>query len=191
MANVQPYLDLITSQHRTKPNFMTWLEAGLKPVDALETTAGLTDVAFDLDTAAGYQLDILGLILGLSRKLNFQPTSGSDVLDDGYYRLCLKAKIVKNQWNGTRASLEQTVKQIFPLGALEVIDNQDMSVDIYLLNPGETDPYLIELLKHEYLIPRPEGVLYNYVIFNKPVFAWDKELSAFYGGWNQADWMNR
>ncbi len=58
--------------------------------------------AFDLDTATGNQLDIIGIILGRSRQLYFQPPDNfSAILDDNAYRTLLRAKIVWNQWKGS------------------------------------------------------------------------------------------
>lgn len=71
------YLSLFTSQYQNSPKLLSWSTALLKPfVDAGICMASMYQ-AFDLDTAVGVQLDILGQILGQSRTLGFTPTTGS------------------------------------------------------------------------------------------------------------------
>jgi hypothetical protein len=84
---------------------------------------------FDLDQAAGDQLDIIGLWVGVGRRVKtppigvyfsldivsvgfdqgvwqgpFDPSMGITLLDDDTYRLLIRAKIGANHWDGTLAS---------------------------------------------------------------------------------------
>jgi hypothetical protein len=77
---------------------MALLEARLQPFIDLAECLNTFDAAFDLETAVGFQLDVIGQYVGLSRLLTFQPAGGlSPILDDDMYRILLKAKISKNR----------------------------------------------------------------------------------------------
>lgn len=84
MENIY-YLNLIPSQYRLQPKFMKWLEAGIQKLQDSNSTAQEIISNFDLDTATGVQLDIIGKLIGRSRQLDFQPRADvSSVLDDDY-----------------------------------------------------------------------------------------------------------
>ena len=60
MIDISTYLDRVTSEHKDKPKFMALVEARLKPfVDIFELLEEI-DRAFDIDTAEGNQLDMIG-----------------------------------------------------------------------------------------------------------------------------------
>ena len=186
-SGMNKYLDLITSQYKDKPNFTAFLTAFLTPLDDTETCAKTIRTAFDIDQAEGVQLDILGQILGVSRTVNFQPTTGSSTMTDEYYKLCLKARIALNTWDGTREKLEEALEQAFPESVFLVNDNQDMSMDIVYVT-GSADQYLLELLQNGYLIPKPAGVQINYSTSADSVFGWNLENDAI-EGWDAGTWI--
>lgn len=66
------YTDLITNYHATKPKFVEHIDLVTRPL--AETSAAINGLinAFDIDNAAGVQLDILGQWIGLSR-VGFAP----------------------------------------------------------------------------------------------------------------------
>src|ERR1035438_279531 len=87
------YLALVPSQLRGRPKFMAWLAAALEPLDDLNQCLATFNYSFDLDSAQGAQLDILGQLIGQSRTVGFQPSGGvSPTLDDPTYLILLKAK---------------------------------------------------------------------------------------------------
>jgi hypothetical protein len=61
------YTDLITNYHATKPLFFQHVDLSTRPL--LDTSTALNSLitAFDIDTAVGVQLDILGEWIGRSR----------------------------------------------------------------------------------------------------------------------------
>ncbi|NOU95580.1 DUF2612 domain-containing protein [Paenibacillus sp. LMG 31456] len=155
--SIDDYLGLITSQHKVQPKFKAWLSSALSIVnDNFAMTVGIPS-SFDIDTAVGNQLDVLGIIVGRNRTLNFQPAGGSSpVLDDENYRLALKAKIAQNQWDGTIPQVYEIWNSLFPDVNLIVIDNQDMTMSA--LVDGQLDPIATELVAARYIIPKPAGV---------------------------------
>ena len=153
------YLDLVTSEHRTKPNYIAWLEVLLTPfVDAINLNQGVKE-AFNLNTAVGAQLDILGKILVQPRRMDFQPTDGSSpILGDEDYRLILKAKVVKNQWKGTISDFynfwEILLGNNLPI---YLVDNQQMEPVVVVWNPQVT-PMIQDFLSHGLIVPKPAGL---------------------------------
>lgn len=156
---VQPYLDLITSEHKTKPNFIAWLTAALGTVnDGLSTTESI-NATFDIDRAIGNQLDIIGQIVGRSRSLPFQPGDGSSpTLNDKNYRIALKAKIAQNQWDGTIPSIYTIWNNSFSDLTMNIVDNQNMTMSVLIDSSGQIDPVIIEMIAAGYIVPKPAGV---------------------------------
>ncbi|RKN74993.1 DUF2612 domain-containing protein [Paenibacillus ginsengarvi] len=150
------YLDLVTSQHRVQVNFMAWLERSLTLLDDCKAASEDISFAFDLDNAAGVQLDIIGEQVGRSRALGFQLSTGSSRLDDEDYRSILKAKIAQNSWNGTIPQIYQIWDTLFPDIPLQIIDNQNMTMDVIV--SGSFGPVLTELVTAGLIVPKPMGV---------------------------------
>lgn len=157
MANIQKYLNLITSEHQNKPKFTSWLTANLSILDDAETLATNFNSYFDLDFAVGAQLDVNGTIVGVNREVTYQPLDGSSpILDDESYRTLIKAKISKNSWDGTIPSIYDLWQNVFPQFGIQVIDNQDMSMKAILT--GQIDSSTQQLIDNAYIVPKPEGV---------------------------------
>jgi|SRR6185503_2170190 len=176
------YLSLITSEYQSSPNFLNWLGVVLGIIsDIHQLFCGMVS-AFDIDTAVGAQLDIIGLLLGANRTVGFQPTGGvSPTLDDTSYRIYLKAKIAQNQWNGQLDSLYGIWTNLFPGGFIDVIDNQNMTCTI-LLSGGFTS-IMQDLITNGYIIPRPEAVQYNFSFATLPIFGFDQN-NTFVAGFD-------
>jgi hypothetical protein len=67
MSINRDYLGFLTSQYQNSTKFLTWFdELVLKSADAVAVNEQM-DLAFDLDSAFGAQLDTLGVIIGLAR----------------------------------------------------------------------------------------------------------------------------
>jgi hypothetical protein len=174
------YLNLLTSEYRLAPNLNAWLAELLTPLnDNSNMVAQMTEF-YDLDSAAGVQLDVLGVIAGISRTVGFQPSdSVSPILDDDTYRILIKATIANNQWDGTESALYPIWAALFPGGSLTIVDLQNMSCDIVLT--GTFTSIILDLVVHGYIVPRPEGVLYNYIFGGLPIFGTD-ESNSFIAG---------
>jgi hypothetical protein len=170
--SVQDYLNLVIPQHRTKAKFSAWLTVKLGMLQNVNTILGAVAAAYDLDNAVGTQLDILGKILGMSRLLPFQPASGaSPTLTDTYYRLVLRAKIMSNQWDGTREGYDEMIATIFAAYPIGVIDYADMSMDVILFL-AEADPMISDLLVSGYLFPVPVGIVGSFKAVAEYTWGW-------------------
>ena len=69
------YLQRITSQYQLAPNYTQWVQGLLQPIIDLTNCLYSFFYEFDLDTASGAQLDILGDIVGASRIVPFTPSA--------------------------------------------------------------------------------------------------------------------
>lgn len=163
ILNKEFYLNLITSEHATKPKFKAWVDTLLTPfLDAINLNDNIKR-AFDLNSAVGVQLDTLGKILVQSRQMNFQPTDGSSpLLNDDYYRLVLRAKVIKNQWKGTITNFYQFWKVLFKNQPLNIylIDNQDMRPVIVIWS-SQTPQMIQDFLSNNLIVPKPAGLGYT------------------------------
>lgn len=200
--NASLYDVLITSEHNQKPNFMSVVDLIVgAAADAVIATQSIIP-AFNLDTAVGSQLDILGQWIGQSRNIpnvlvigffgfsevstgnpdglqepfgeltnpsiggiwyNIgQANSGTAVLNDIAYLTILKAKIVKNQWDGTLSGIEAALEYILGV-ACSVADNGTLNLTINV--PLPVTPLEEALLDSLDLLPRPAGVRISSITF--------------------------
>lgn len=182
MAAIEDYTDLITSEHNKQPNFMAVVAASIQPfVDGLNTIESIV-AAYDLDIAAGNQLDVLGIWIGLSRRLRVpipnvyfsfniaglgfnqgvwyspgDPLEGVISMDDATYRIMLKAKIAANTWTGSLEDANLKLQNIFAGGSVVLKDNFDMTQEFIL--SGDAPSVLFEtLVEQGYIQLRPAGV---------------------------------
>lgn len=201
MRDIQRYLNMVTSQHQNKPKFEAWLSAPLTLIDDVALLADVFNLSFNLDLAVGSQLDILGIILGVQRRVSFQPTSyystgvlgsvtliePSPVLDDEYYRLIVRAKILQNMWDGTIPSLYDIWNELFTDAYLIVKDNQDMTMNAYVI--GLSSQLQKDLVTNGYVIPKPQGVSISYSYTSEPLFSFGVESSDL-KGFGEGVWSN-
>lgn len=215
MRSVDEYLELITSEHKDKPKYMTTVKRSLEPIVATQIFLLSLSEAFDLDKAIGKQLDAVGEWIGRSRRVDalitdvyftwdddslgweygvwkgqYDPDTGLVELPDDIYRLLLKAKIAANNWDGTISGAYEAWKIIFGNSAIIIQDNHDMSMVVGIAGIPLT-PLWEALLTQGYIPLKPEGVRINYYAITdggEKLFAWDVENSDALAGWEQAGW---
>lgn len=213
----EEYLDLITPEHAEKPRFTATVLASVAPFAGLQAVLKSIPEAFDVDTATGVQLDIIGLWVGRSRRINsafvgvyfawddtaptgwesgvwkgvFDPDSGLVDLPDDSYRRLIRAKIAANSWDGTIPDAYDVWESAFDAGSFILIqDNQDMTMLVGIAGSllSIVDR---ELLTGGYLNLKPEGVRINYYALTSvagPLFAWDAATSGAVAGWEAGNW---
>ncbi|MBJ9101972.1 DUF2612 domain-containing protein [Citrobacter koseri] len=182
------YTDLITNYHATKPRFFEHIDLSTRPlIDITAATRGLVS-AFDIDTAVGVQLDILGLWIGRSRIVSqpitgvyfswdtdglgydqgiwqgpYDPDSGYTTLSDETYRIILKAKIAINNWDGRNDSLPAILDMATAGSGLrmQIVDNQDMTISVRVFPDTDISDVSLEILaviRQGYLTVKAAGV---------------------------------
>jgi len=190
MADVTEYTQLITPEHADKPKFSAMVAAVAGAFVSSQNFLNSMPSAFDLDEAVGAQLDILGLWIGVSRRIKVpvsnvyfswdtagvgweqgvwlqstDATSTISVLDDDTYRLVLRAKIGANNWDGTIITAAPILSEIFEDSGtyVQIRDNGDMSFTAYILGP-EPSALKMALISGGYIPIKPAGVMANYGI---------------------------
>jgi hypothetical protein len=176
MIDLRTYLNRITSEHKTKPRFMSLLEARLSIFADLYGCVSKLDEAFDLDNAVGAQLDVIGEYAGVKRLLTFQSKFEPPLLTDEYYRVLIRAKIFLNHWDGAIKGIHDVWNNIFPDYELQVVDNQDMTMKVVVSRVRTV--FEEELIQRGYITPKPMGVLVNY----DSLLSWLVDVLLYVGG---------
>lgn len=162
----------------TNGDVITVVQGGASGGTAHLQVHGLIERLFILTPGANYT-NAVGLATtggsgtGLTVGITAAAGGGvSQVLSDADYRILLRAKIAQNQWDGTIDSLYSVWQELFPGGIIIINDEQDMSATIILA--GAFSPTTISMISNGLIVPRPEGVQYNYVFGNLPLFGFDR-----------------
>lgn len=215
IQTVQDYLNLVTSEHRQKPNFIATLEALVKFPVYMQNLLATMIPLFDVDIAVGDQLDIIGLWAGITRNVRvpipgvyfswdgtadvgwdygtWSPNLGNTavtVLPDDAYRTLLKTKIAANGWDGTTEGAYAIWDRVFKNFTILIQDNNNMSYDLAFVG-GIVDSLSLALIVGGYIPLKPEGVRvadYYVSVDSNPAFGWDVE-SAVIGGWDTCSWL--
>ena len=158
------YTELITNYHAGKPLFYQHVDLSTRPlIDVAGTVSGAV-AAFDIDTAIGAQLDVLGEWIGRSRTVAtpidgiylsfdtervgwdqglwqgpFDPDDGFIDLSDDVYRVVLKTKIGINNWDGKNDTLPDIINSALEGTGVRIaiVDNQDMTVSVWITSDPE------------------------------------------------------
>lgn len=210
-ADVTPYLDLVPSEHRDRPNFITMLTDLLQPLGDLQINVGLMPLLFDIDTAVGDQLDKVGEWVGVGRDVQValtgvyfslddaslgldqgsmqgpdDPTSGLVVLPDSGYRTLLRARIAANHWDGSIPGAYESWDIAFSgTGySIGIVDGNNMHMTMILFGPVP-DALTLGLFTGGLLDLRPAGVKIDLYITepadNVPLFGLDAASATVAG----------
>lgn len=150
------YQQLLLKQYFDKPNASGEIGAYCESAHKVYLLVEDFLSEFDLDTAVGSQLDILGRIVGIGRSVNGATKNDTD------YRFLIRAKIAVNtafavMVDDTDRSIQDVIRFAFGNGVY-VRDNQDMSLSL-LVDDSVTPAQLVDLLSVP-LLPKPQGVRY-------------------------------
>lgn len=182
MASADDYIALIPSENRDAPKFTAMVRTVTGCIADANNAIRSIEGKMNLDTAEGDQLDTIGKWVGLSRQLlvpysvffsldtvglgfdqgnwkgPYDPTGGVVTMDDGTYRLMIRAKIGANAWDGTMPQFLAILASAFQGTGITVTarDNQDMTMDVFL--SAKPPALLAAILTGGYLPIKPEGV---------------------------------
>lgn len=156
----QYYADLLILQYKGNPKAYATIEA-IAELIVMNQLPNQVLNAYDLDTAVGVQLDVLGKYAGVDR---YGTTfSGNITLDDDDFRTYIKVAIAQNS-NGSSLYDIQTLLWNFFEDALVVIDYQSMSIS-YIFNESIGSRDLAEMFVNDDRLPRPMGVKLAGVVY--------------------------
>lgn len=188
MKTVDEYLALVPQQHRDKPRFMATLVAGLAPIVRMQNVLLEMIQAFDLDSAIGVQLDIIGQWVGIGRTVGIpitglyftydgtdaegwdnsiwkspnDPDSGFTSLPDDLYKALIRAKIMANKSCGCIGDIYNIINTTLSVdNAVKIVDNQNMTMTVKI-DESEIPSVEKALIIAGYLPIQPAGVTINY-----------------------------
>lgn len=180
------YLNLLTSEYKAAANLQAFMNVVLSVYQDASFLFASFVTAFDVRYAVGPQLDMLGVLIGASRTVPFQPSNGvSPVLTDDAYRTFLLARIAFNSWDGLIDSLNDIWKTLFPGGRITVHDNQNMTATVFL--SGSFSSIVVDLITNGFIVPRPETVQYTYTFATEPIFGFDRN-DTYVSGFEDGHW---
>ncbi|MHA6160961.1 DUF2612 domain-containing protein [Pseudomonas sichuanensis] len=178
--------DRIYGQYRDKPKAVAWYEIARKMGGSLVDAAQAVRKSYEIDTAVGQQLDVIGRIVVAPRSfvgnVPLNPAMCADPdgaefgdgsqmcsaltiaqdsqLSDELYRLVIKAKIVKNNGDATIENILDGMNFLLPNAKiLRVTDGEDMSFSIEFY--GQITNLERYALLSAGLVPKPQGVRFN------------------------------
>jgi hypothetical protein len=216
---VQPvdyWLNLITSEHISKPRYFKTVGVTVDPVVAGTTLVASIPGLFDLDYSHGEQEDFTGQWIGKSRWMElpnsffswdyegigwnqanwrgpYDTENTLQRLDDYHYRLLLYATVIANQWDGSIPNAYEAWDTLFHYTGLKVIiqDYGNMTMLYGLLWESAPDQVLLSLFTTGQMDLRPEGIeLISYIFQyapNVPLFSYDAESTSV-SGWDYGAW---
>ncbi|HEI0612172.1 TPA: DUF2612 domain-containing protein [Escherichia coli] len=178
--------DRIYAQYRTKPKAVAWYQITRKLAAELEDPATAVRIMYNIDTAVGEQLNIIGRIVVIDRTFTgevalnpglFAEPDGAEFGDteavfaalyvdqdgqmsDDLYRLVIKSKIIKNNSDATIESILYGMNFLLPnADVLRVTDSENMSFSVEFY--GNITNLERWALLNVQLVPKPQGVMFN------------------------------
>lgn len=176
-------------QYRSKPKAVKWFAINQTIGDELIEAYGEIRDSYDIDTATGAQLDIIGAIVGVGRDITrgqvldvtqfalaanadeaqFGDTmaqfsegvvSDDNDLDDAYLRQMIRWKISANNSHVTIEHTLAALRIVMPDKVVIVNDPEDMTFSLEFIGDGP-DSIDASILSLAGVVPRPQGVQYT------------------------------
>lgn len=147
------YANLLVMQYKGKPRAYATIQSVVEPFIMDQIAFSVRD-AYNIDTAGGVQLDVLGKYAGVTRKV--RTFAGNVDLNDTDFRILTKMALVANRSESSLYAIQTLVKD-WLAGALQVFDHQNMTMSYYF----DADLGSQELAEAFYLmgmLPKPMGV---------------------------------
>jgi hypothetical protein len=218
VGTVAAWLSRVTSKFQSKPNFMNTVAVTVQPLADTLTQLSLIPSLYDLDSAVGSQLDVVGEWVGITRYVQtpltgvyfsfdtvgvgfdqgtwfgpYDSTTGATRLGDDTYRTLLRAKIAANHWDGTKPGAYAAWAALFP-ATFDVLiqDTGGMHMAYALLGPTP-DAVTLALFTQGYLSLKPSGVQIDAFMTpsvpSTPYFGFDAQNSSV-SGFDVGAWGN-
>ena len=165
---IEYYKNLLILQYKTLTKAPAHIEALIEIIMIFELIEDVKN-AYDIDTAVGVQLDVLGKYIGLDRQ--------TIIAIDADYRTYLKFRIIQNSINYSAKEIDDLLFDFFGT-SVYLADNQDMSI-FYTFIDVALD--LIQFLVDNKLLPKPAAVELNVIAATDDPFVFhdDPDGSGF------------
>lgn len=174
-------LNRIYAQYRDKPKAVDWYNITPTIADEIFNAANKTRLSYNIDTATSYELNVIGVIVGASRsfesRVTFETNDFGEVnvqfggfeiqfqavgqsitqeVSDEIFKILIKAKISKNNNDGTIDGMLGALQFIIPDNISRIIDHDDMSFSVSF--GEELSSIQVMILNNFDILPRPQGV---------------------------------
>ena len=116
--------------------------------------------SFNINTAIGKQLDIIGSIAGINRIHNDETL---EPIDDDTYRILIKMKLINNYSMNSIKSIVDGVYN-FLNDKLVFVNNTNMTISYIIFGEKENSNIIKIITKDRSILPAPAGVYVNYII---------------------------
>lgn len=159
------YSNLLILQYNGKPKAKATIEA----TTSLLPDQLILDVinGFNIETAQGKQLDILGKYVGVDRF--YVENNQSQLLSDEDYRILIKLKAICNTSNLSEKAIENSLYSFFGNTIrMDTTENMEMTYFVPLHKTA-----IIQAAIQKGVLPRPMGVRCSYII------EYDKKFYGF------------
>ena len=163
------YANLLILQYISKPKAYATIQALVKPVIMDQLPLDVQN-AFNVDTAVGVQLDVIGKYCGVTR-YGYDFT-GAVTLDDTDFRSLVKFAIIRNTGSSSLASIQELLHQFFA-GDFLIFDHANMQMD-YFFSTAIGSAQLAEMILIQNLLPKPSAVGVGALIYAP-------NINAFFG----------
>lgn len=141
------YVNLLIIQYHSLPRARGHIEAIVDAAMIYDLVVAVGN-AYDIDTAVGVQLDVLGAYIGVDRLATGTPMSDAD------YRIVLSITIGKNNGNASLSSIDEIADAVFAIPYL-LFDTLDMAL-WYVFE--DADKSAVEDAEALGLFPKPAAV---------------------------------
>lgn len=155
MDHVAKVNSRIYAQYRDKTKLAAWLRITAHLANQFEPVAEQVADSYDIDNAAGRNLDIIGRVVGVSRAYG----SPAESLSDDLYRMVIKSRIWKNHTDATIDNILLGIEFITGAKGARLIDNENMTFAIEFTE--ELTDLQRDAITYYDVVPRPQGVLFG------------------------------
>ena len=165
-------------QYHSKPKAKATIEksVALLPDDIILDVIN----GFNIETAVGKQLDILGEYVGVDRY--YLVDNQAELLSDEDYRILIKLKAISNTSDLSHKSLEEALYDFF--GNTVRMDS-DGNMEMTYFVPKNKTPIIQAAIQKE-VLPKPMGVRCSYIIeYDKKFFGfctYDNQFAVYKTG---------
>ena len=161
------YTNLLIKQYWNKPKARATIELFINNRILLYNNILKNFIdSFNVKTAMGKQLDMIGAITGVSRVyegIEFTDTPAPNQLDDETYRLLILMKIINNYSMNSIKSIADGVYN-FLNDKLVFVNNTDMTISYIIFGENQSDNIIKIIVKNRNILPAPAGVWVNYIV---------------------------
>lgn len=155
--------DTVASQYKNSPTLLQLIDNFNQYIDPGANLQAFYDLVWNIDTAQGFGLDILGRIVGASRQVNVpavfpvRVAPGLRSLTDDQFRILLYATALTNISGTSIPEINTVLRRLFAgRGNAYAVDNLDMSIR-YALAFAATG-YDFAIMAQSNALPRPAAV---------------------------------